>query len=132
MMNIPNRRNAKMEASDTLARSSSGLMRAAEFTERGGWSEARGLRYISRSPHGNDPHPRCANAQPQECLALHSAQPTGGDHGPFRLGKIIARLRHPLRGGPAPLRRIALRLRAPVPAADGVAGRGPHRGPESR
>ena len=38
-------------------------------------------------------------------------------------GKSVARLRHDLRGGPAPLRRVALRLRAPVPADDGEARR---------
>ena len=38
-------------------------------------------------------------------------------------GKSLARLRHALRRGPAPLRRVALRLRAPVPRPDREARR---------
>ena len=49
--------------------------------------------------------------------------------GPVRLGQVLARLRHALRRRPAPLRRVALGLRAPVPAADGEARRRPDRGP---
>ena len=49
--------------------------------------------------------------------------------GPLGLGQVLAGLRHDLRGGPAPLRRVAERLRAPVPGADGQAGRGLDRGP---
>ncbi len=44
-------------------------------------------------------------------------------------GQVLARLRHDLRRGPAPLRRVAERLRAPVPGADGQAGRRLDRGP---
>ena len=40
------------------------------------------------------------------------------------LGQVLACLRHDLRGGPAPLRRVALGLRAPVPPDDGEARRG--------
>ena len=39
------------------------------------------------------------------------------------LREVLARLRHDLRRGPAPLRRVALRLRAPVPPDDGEARR---------
>ena len=45
------------------------------------------------------------------------------------LGQVVARLRHDLRRGPAPLRRVAERVRAPVPRADGQAGRRLDRGP---
>ena len=45
------------------------------------------------------------------------------------LGQVVARVRHDLRRGPAPLRRVAERVRAPVPGADGQAGRGLDRGP---
>ena len=45
------------------------------------------------------------------------------------LGQVLAGLRHDLRRGPAPLRRVAERVRAPVPRADGQAGRGLDRGP---
>ena len=38
-------------------------------------------------------------------------------------GKSLARLRHDLRRRAAPLRRVALRVRAPVPPDDGEAGR---------
>ena len=44
-------------------------------------------------------------------------------------GKSLARLRHHLRRGPAPLRRDPLGLRAPVPRPDGQARRRQHRGP---
>ena len=43
-------------------------------------------------------------------------------------GQVVARLRHALRRGPAPLRRVAVGLRAAVPRADGEAGRRPDRG----
>ena len=44
-------------------------------------------------------------------------------HRALRLGQVVARVRHDLRRGAAPLRRVALRLRAPVPADDGEARR---------
>ena len=43
------------------------------------------------------------------------------------LRQVVAWLRHDLRRGPAPLRRVALGLRAPVPADDGEARRRLHR-----
>ncbi len=45
-------------------------------------------------------------------------------HGPLGLREVLARVRHDLRGRAAALRRVALRVRAPVPADDGEAGRG--------
>ena len=44
-------------------------------------------------------------------------------HGPVRLGEVVARVRHDLRGGPAPVCRIPVRIRAAVPADDGEARR---------
>ena len=44
-------------------------------------------------------------------------------HGTVRLGEVLARVRHDLRRGSAALRRVALRLRAAVPADDGEARR---------
>src|SRR5256886_15926677 len=41
-----------------------------------------------------------------------------------RLRKILARLRHHLRGGPTPLRRIVVRVRAPISRAHGKTGCG--------
>ena len=52
---------------------------------------------------------------PRNALVVH--------HRPLRLRQVVARVRHDLRRGPAPLRRVALRLRAPVPADDGEARR---------
>ena len=45
-----------------------------------------------------------------------------------RFRQVVARLRHDLRRGAAPLRRVAVGLRPPVPGADGEAGRRCHRG----
>ena len=44
-------------------------------------------------------------------------------------GQVVAGLRHHLRRGPAPLRRVAVGLRPPVPRSDGQARRRLHRGP---
>ncbi len=74
-------------------------------------------------------HPGRAPAQPEEHQPRNSAQHPDRHHRAFRLWQIVARLRHDLRRGPAPLRRIALRLRAAVPRPDGAAGSGFHRGP---
>ena len=49
--------------------------------------------------------------------------------GPLRVRQVVAGVRHHLRRGPAPLRRVALGLRPAVPRADGEAGRRPDRGP---
>ena len=45
------------------------------------------------------------------------------------LGQVEPGLRHHLRRGPAPLRRVAVGVRAAVPRPDGQAGRRLHRGP---
>src|SRR5437868_12691376 len=119
--NIPKRRRANTDASEALARSSAALMRAWEFTEIGDWSGEGRLRYISRLPHGNDSNPRRAHAQPAQRQPRHSPRPPGGHHGPLGIRQVLARVRHAVRRGPAPLRRIALRVRAPVPAAHGEA-----------
>ncbi len=42
---------------------------------------------------------------------------------PLGLREVLARVRHDLRGGSAAVRRVALRIRAPVPADDGEARR---------
>ncbi len=56
---------------------------------------------------------------PRDSLTVH--------HRPVRLRQVLAGVRHDLRRGPAPLRRVAVRLRPPVPGTDGQAGRGQHR-----
>ena len=50
-------------------------------------------------------------------------------HRAVGVGQVVAGLRHHLRRGPAPLRRVAVGLRPPVPRADGQARRRLHRGP---
>ena len=90
---------------------------------------ATGMRRRPKRTHGLDPHPRRAHAQPQERQSRPAAQPAGRDHRTVRLGQVLARVRHALRRGPAPLRRVAVGLRAPVPAAHGEAGRRPDRRP---
>ncbi len=73
-----------------------------------------------------------AGAQPQGHLPGPAEGRPDRLHRPFRLREILARLRHDLRRGPAPLRRVPLGLRAAVPRPDGQAGRGLHRGPVPR
>ena len=72
---------------------------------------------------------RRPRAQPQEHRRRHPAPQAGGDHRPVRLGQVVAGLRHDLRRRAAPLRRVAVGLRAAVPRADGEAGRRSDRGP---
>ena len=76
-----------------------------------------------------DRDPRRARAQPQERRRRDPARPAGGVHRPVRLRQILARLRHHLRRGPAPLRRVAVGLRPAVPGDDAEAGRRPDRRP---
>ena len=45
----------------------------------------------------------------------------GGVHRRVGLGQVVARVRHALRRGAAPLRRVAVVVRAPVPRPDGEA-----------
>ena len=53
-------------------------------------------------------------------------------HRAVRLGQVQPRLRHDLRRGPAPLRRVAVVVRPAVPRPDGQARRRLHRGPAAR
>ena len=53
----------------------------------------------------------------------HPARLADRDHRPVRLRQVVAGVRHDLRRGPAPLCRVAVGLCAPVPGADGQAGR---------
>ena len=68
----------------------------------------------AQAPHGHDPDSRRAPSQSQEHLGRHPAQRNDRRHRPERLRQIDARLRPPLRRGPAPLSRQPERLRAPV------------------
>src|SRR5439155_338093 len=60
-------------------------------------------------------------AQSQEHRPRDPPRPARRDHRALRLRQVIAGVRHDLRRGPAPLRRVALGLRARVPGADGEA-----------
>ena len=68
-------------------------------------------------------HQGRARAQSQEHRPRDSARSPGRDHRALGFGQILARLRHDLRRGAAPLRRVAVGVCAPVPGADGKAGR---------
>ena len=72
------------------------------------------------APHRR-PHP-----QPQGHLLRHPARPSDRGHRPLGRRQVLARLRHPLRRRPAPLRRVDVDLRPAVPPAAGApAGRRP-------
>ena len=79
-----------------------------------------------------DRHPRRARAQSQERGRRDSARPARGVHWPVGLGQIVARLRHDLCRRPAPLRRVAVGLCAPVPGDDAEARCRPDRRPLAR
>ena len=87
------------------------VRRSLQATALAGRKEPRGA-----LPRQRDPHPQGARAQPQEHRRRDPARPLHRDHRRVRLGQVDARLRHPVRRGPAPLPRIAQRLRAPVRA----------------
>ena len=78
-----------------------------------------------RDSHGPrlDLGPRRPRSQPQEHRRRHPAPQARGHHRSVGLGQVVARLRHDLRRRAAPLRRVAVGLRAAVPRADGEAGR---------
>ena len=71
---------------------------------------------------------RCPRAQPARRLPRPAPGPADRLHRPLGLGEVVAGLRHDLRRRPAPLRRVALGLRPPVPGPDGQARRRLHRG----
>ena len=60
---------------------------------------------------------RRARAQPEVDRPRHPARPPGRHHRGQRLREVLPGLRHDLPGRSAALRRVALRLRAPVPRA---------------
>ncbi len=76
-------------------------------------------------PHS---HRRRPSAQPQGHRPRAAARRADRDHRALGLGQVEPCLRHDLRGGAAPLRRVAVRLRTPVPGPDGEARRGLDRG----
>ena len=68
-------------------------------------------------------------AQPPQRLPRAAPRQAHRVHRAVGLGQVVAGLRHHLRRGPAPLRRVAVVLRPPVPRPDGQARRRLHRGP---
>ena len=90
----------------------------------------------ARAYHGgfNAIHPRarCAHPQPEGPEPRAAARAADRGHGPVRLGQVLAHLRHALRRGAAALRRVPVRLRAPVPRHHGQARRRQYRGPFPR
>ena len=77
-------------------------------------------------------HPGRPGAQPQGHLARPPARLPDRVHRPVRLGQVQPGVRHHLRRGPAPLRRVAVGVRPPVPRPDGQARRRLHRGSLAR
>ncbi len=71
--------------------------------------------------------PRRPRSQPEEYRRRPAAGAARRAHRAQRLGEVEPRLRHDLRRGPAPVRRVAVGLRQAVPRADGEAGRRPDR-----
>ena len=69
------------------------------------------------APTRSDPHPQRARAQPQEHRRRDSARPLHRRDRRVGQRQEHARLRHPVRRRPAPLPRIAQRVRAAVRAA---------------
>ena len=80
-------------------------------------------------PAADDQRPRRPRAQPQEHQRRAAARQADRVHRALRLGQVEPGVRHDLRRGPAPLRRVAVVVRPPVPRADGQARRRRHRGP---
>jgi hypothetical protein len=67
------------------------------------------------------PHTGCPPAQPERDRPRHPSAASDRAHGTVGLGQELARARHALRRGPAPLHRVALDLREAVPGADAEA-----------
>ncbi len=85
-----------------------------------------GGRVDERARRGRDDRdcrPRGPHPQPEERQSRAALRAPGHHHGRQRVGKVVARLRHHLRRGPAAVRGVALGLRPPVPGADGEARR---------
>src|SRR5579859_3808443 len=145
MKKRPSMRRPYTAARLAPARSSTRLILSSmEFCSGKRWSLKTETRYSSKfrfSPwllftsfrlNGLHPHPRCAHAQPEEPERRAAAQPARGHNRAFGLREKLARVRHAVRRGPAPLRGEPVGVRAAVPAAHGKAGRGSDRGALAR
>ena len=91
------------------------------------------LRRQPRPRQAPRPHPDHRQGRPRTQPAQRGPGPATRRHDrlhrPLRFRQVLPRLRHHLRRRPAPLRRIPLRLRPPVPRPDGEARRRLHRRP---
>ena len=87
----------------------------------GGSARSYGSQQIGRA--------RRAPAQPEKYQPGDPAQLTDSHHRAVRFGQIFARFRHHLCRRPAPLRRIALRLRPAISRSDGTPRSGLNRRP---
>ena len=74
-------------------------------------------------------HPWRARAQPARRQPRSAPRRNDRVHRAVRLRQVQPRLRHDLRRGPAPVRGVAVVVRAAVPRPDGQARRRLHRGP---
>ena len=91
---------------------------------------ARSRPYTPRSgSFRQDRHLGSAGAQPQGHRPRAAPRRADRHHRPLRVRQVEPCLRHALRGGPAPLRRVALVVRAAVPGPDGEARCRLDRGP---
>ena len=70
--------------------------------------------------------------QPEERLRRHSPRSAHRDHRGLGLGQVVPRVRHPVRGRPVALHRVALHVRPHVPRASRPARRGPYRAHPAR
>ncbi len=77
---------------------------------------------MDRHGQRSDRRPRRPRAQPQEHRPRDPARPARRHHRAVGLGQVVARLRHDLRRGPAPLRRDRCR---PTPASSSSRWRSP-------
>ncbi len=95
------------------------------------WSLGTG-RIIIRYGQRSHRRPGRSRAQSQGHRRRDPPRPAGRDHRAVGVGQVLARVRHDLRRGAAPLRRVAVGVRAPVPRADGEARGRLDRGPVAR
>ncbi len=90
---------------------------------------ARGLLPVNGAPppgpprRGRDHGRERAHAQPPGRDVRVSGRRAHGRDGPLRLGEVLPRVRHALRRGPAPLRRVDVDVRPAVPRAARAPGR---------
>src|SRR3954465_10715860 len=120
MTKSPSMRRPYTAARLPPARSSAGLMGCGgmetwRLENETRYSTRFSLRFLAEGLLVQHPHPRRANPQSEERQPRAAARAARRDHRPLGLRQELARLRHALRRRPAPLRRVALGLRAPVP-----------------